>query len=209
MIQIPRRGGTSGRTRPPFTTSSPGYVNSGRAYTVREPNLGAMSVLRIGSSGENPLNEVAYATSVSRRWPICIKTAFHTPERRLAIQGHPSLGVDLRPLQRIHGLVGQVADRLKEVIQQTAAGREWDVIALEIMPDHVHLFASPPPTVSPADLVKVFKGVSARILLKEFPDLAKRTGRGTLWAPSYVVGSAGNVSAETIKRYIEAQTERG
>jgi len=82
------------------------------------------------------------------------------------------------------------------------------VIAQKIMPDHVHLFASAPPTVSPTDLVKVFKGVSARLLLKEFPHLARKTGRRTLWAPSYFVGSAGNVSAEIIQRYIEEQTTK-
>jgi REP element-mobilizing transposase RayT len=32
------------------------------------------------------------------------------------------------------------------------------------MSDHVHLFVAPPPTVRPSDLVKVLKGVSARIL---------------------------------------------
>jgi len=105
--------------------------------------------------------------------------------------------------------MGPVADRLKEIIQTTATDRAWEVIALEVMPDHVHLFASAPPTVSPSDLVEVFKGVAARVLLKEFPDLAKKTGRGTLWAPSYFVGSAGNVAAETIRRYIEEQSTRG
>ncbi|MEX1406212.1 IS200/IS605 family transposase, partial [Hydrogenibacillus schlegelii] len=78
-----------------------------------------------------------------------------------------------------------------------------------VMPDHVHLFASVPPTIRPADVVKVFKGVSARKLLLEFPHLQKRTGRGTLWAPSYFMATAGNVSAETIRRYIEEQRQKG
>lgn len=51
---------------------------------------------------------------------------------------------------------------------------------MEVMPDHVHLLASVPPTIRPADVVKVFKGVNARKLLLEFPYLQKRTGRGTL-----------------------------
>ena len=69
-------------------------------------------------------------------------------------------------------LVEQVAERLKQTIEQTAAEREWDVVALEVMSDHVHLFVAPPPTVRPSDLVKVFKDVSARILLKECLGLA-------------------------------------
>ncbi|OAR04795.1 IS200/IS605 family transposase [Hydrogenibacillus schlegelii] len=113
------------------------------------------------------------------------------------------------PKYRRTVLEGPIADRLKEIIQETAKERGWEIIAMEVMPDHVHLFASVPPTIRPADVVKVFKGVSARKLLLEFPHLQKRTGRGTLWAPSYFMATAGNVSAETIRRYIEEQRQKG
>lgn len=106
-------------------------------------------------------------------------------------------------------LDGEMAERLKEILLETAVERGWDVIALEVMPDHVHLFASAPPTIKPADVVKVFKGVSARRLLLEFPHLERNTGRGTFWAPSYFIATAGNVSAETIRRYIEEQRQKG
>lgn len=106
-------------------------------------------------------------------------------------------------------LSGEVVERLKAILLKTAMGRGWDVIALEVMPDHVHLFVSAPPTIKPADVVKVFKGVSARRLLLEFPHLERSTGRGTLWAPSYFIATAGNVSAETIRRYIEEQRRKG
>jgi putative transposase len=69
-------------------------------------------------------------------------------------------------------LVGQVAERLKQTVEQSAAEREWDMVALEVTPGHVHLSVASPPSVRPYDLVKVFKGVSARILLKEFLGLA-------------------------------------
>lgn len=113
------------------------------------------------------------------------------------------------PKYRRSVLVGPVADRLREIIPTIAVEREWEVIAQEVMPDHIHLFVSAPPAVNPSDMVKVFKGITARLLLKQFPNLAHKTGRGTLWAPSYFVGSAGNVSAEIIQRYIEEQTMKG
>jgi putative transposase len=84
-------------------------------------------------------------------------------------------------------LVRPLAERLSEVIRHTASLREWDIVAQEIMPDHVHLFVSTTPAISPADMVELFKGVSARILLKEFPDFAQKSGRGTLWAPPYFI----------------------
>ncbi|MBT9282801.1 MAG: IS200/IS605 family transposase [Hydrogenibacillus schlegelii] len=113
------------------------------------------------------------------------------------------------PKYRRTVLEGPMADRLKEILQETAKERGWEIIAMEVMPDHVHLFASVPPTIRPADVVKVFKGVSARKLLLEFPHLQKQTGRGTRWVPSSFIASAGNGSAETIRRYIEEQRQKG
>jgi REP element-mobilizing transposase RayT len=36
----------------------------------------------------------------------------------------------------------------------------------------------------------------------QLPALAKRTGKEQLWTSAYYVGTAGSVSAETIRRYI-------
>ena len=81
--------------------------------------------------------------------------------------------------------------------------RGWPVISREIQPDHIHLFVSIPPAIAVADAVKVLKGVTARRLFQRFPALKKRLWSGHLWSPSYYVGTAGDVSAETIRRYIE------
>jgi len=79
-----------------------------------------------------------------------------------------------------------------------------EIIALEVMPDHVHLFVNCPPRYSPSYLANYFKGKSARLVLKKFPELRKYMG-GKLWTRSYFVSTAGNVSSETIKKYIEEQ----
>ena len=73
------------------------------------------------------------------------------------------------------------------------------------MPDHLHLFVSAPPFDSPTEIVKVFKGVTALRLFKKFPELRSEYWKGKLWSPSYYVGTAGHVSAETIRKYIEEQ----
>jgi putative transposase len=44
---------------------------------------------------------------------------------------------------------------------------------------------------------------TASKLLVEFPQLRRLIRRDDLWAPSYYVGSAGQVSADTIRHYIE------
>lgn len=86
------------------------------------------------------------------------------------------------------------------------------MISKEIQPDHIRLCVGIPPAIAVADAVKVLKGVTARRLLQQFPALKKRLWGGHLWSPSYYVGTAGNVSAETIRRYIERSehvTKRG
>jgi putative transposase len=81
----------------------------------------------------------------------------------------------------------------------------FEVLALEVMPDHVHLFVSAPPKYVPAQVVRLFKGITSRKLKQEFASLRRQywSKNATLWAESYYVGTAGHVSAETIRKYIE------
>lgn len=77
------------------------------------------------------------------------------------------------------------------------------VHALEIMPDHVHLFIEADPTLAVAEIVNRIKGKTSHILRSEFPSL--RTRLPTLWSRSYYAGSVGHVSSHTVQKYIEAQ----
>jgi len=74
------------------------------------------------------------------------------------------------------------------------------------MPNHGHLFGSAPPQCSPADLVGYFKGIRSRRLIQECPALRRQYGgkNAALGAAGYDAGTAGHVSADRIKRYIEA-----
>lgn len=86
-----------------------------------------------------------------------------------------------------------------------ASEHRCEVLALEIMPDHVHLFVSTPPDIHVADVIKRVKGRSSHDLRAEFPDLLKLP---SLWTRSYFISTAGNVSSDTIQRYIEAQSKK-
>ncbi len=107
------------------------------------------------------------------------------------------------PKYRRDVLVGTVAEEMGATLDEICAERGWSVISKEIQPDHVHLFLSIPPAIAVADAVKVLKGVTARRLFQQFPELKRQLRGGHLWSPSYYVGTAGNVSAKTIRRYIE------
>ncbi len=73
------------------------------------------------------------------------------------------------------------------------------------MPDHIHLFVELPPTLSVSQAFQFFKGISSRILRRNFSFLTKIP---MIWSKGKFFRSVGNVSFETIKRYIsESQGE--
>ena len=107
------------------------------------------------------------------------------------------------PKYRRKVLTGAVAERLKELLYAKAEELHCIVHALEVLPDHLHLFVDCPPTLAPQQLANQFKGYTSRVLRDEFPFLRARLP--SLWSRSYYVGSAGHVSAATIQKYIEQQ----
>lgn len=96
-----------------------------------------------------------------------------------------------------------VASRLDDLIHEKVAELKGEVLDLTVQPDHVHLFCSFPPTIAPYHRLK---GYTARVLRDEFPWLKSRLPN--MWTRSDYVGTAGHVSAETIKRYIKEQKGR-
>lgn len=102
-------------------------------------------------------------------------------------------------------LVGRVEKALRALIEAKAAELHCEIVALEVMPDHVHLFLKAPPTLAPQHIANQMKGYTSHELREKFPDLKSRLP--SLWSRSYYVGSAGAMSAATIQRYIETQKE--
>ncbi len=107
------------------------------------------------------------------------------------------------PKYRRKVIVDEVESRLQEIIRNTAKENRWEIIALETMPDHVHLFIRTDPRVAPNNVIARIKGSSSRILRDEFPSLKSRLP--TLWTRSYFVSTHGHVSSEAIRKYVEGQ----
>lgn len=100
----------------------------------------------------------------------------------------------------------KVANRLEGLIREKTAELKGEVIDLVLQPDHVHLLCSFPPTFAPYQIMYCLKGYSAPVLREEFPWLKSRLPN--MWTGSYDVGTAGQVSTETMQRDIEAQQGR-
>ena len=109
------------------------------------------------------------------------------------------------PKRRRKILVGHLKERLEQIIRQALAELDCQVLAIEIMPDHLHLFVSAPPQLSPSDIVGRLKGRSSRFLRQEFPFLLKMP---SLWTRSYFASTAGKVASEAIQTYIQNQRTR-
>jgi putative transposase len=103
------------------------------------------------------------------------------------------------PKRRKKVLIGDVKTKLIQIFQELAVEKEWSIRALEVAPDHIHLFVEIHPTDAINQVVKAFKGRSAALLRREFSELQKLP---SLWTNSYFFSTAGNISADTIQRYI-------
>ncbi|MBN6186329.1 IS200/IS605 family transposase [Aneurinibacillus sp. BA2021] len=103
-------------------------------------------------------------------------------------------------------LRADVEERFKQLVQKICEELEIVIIALECDKDHTHMFLNTLPTYSPADIMAKIKGVTSKKLREEFPHLQHLP---SLWTRSYFVSTAGTVSSETIKRYVEQQKTRG
>lgn len=103
-------------------------------------------------------------------------------------------------------LRNDVEVRFKELVSEICEDLNINMIALECDKDHTHIFLNALPTLSPADIMAKIKGVTSKKLREEFPHLQHLP---SLWTRSYFVSTAGNVSSETIKCYVEQQKTRG
>ena len=93
-------------------------------------------------------------------------------------------------------LGGDVGQRCRELIRETARAHEMVIHAGSINRDHVHMLLSIPPSLSVSRAVQYLKGRSSHKLLAEFASLRKRYWGQYLWARGYWVASSGNATDE-------------
>jgi len=99
-----------------------------------------------------------------------------------------------------------IEERLKELLIEVGRRKGFDIAEIEVcQKDHVHVFVSAIPKISISYIAKMMKGISGRLLLKEFPEISNQLWNGELWNPSYYVETIGSVSEEDIRKYIQNQ----
>ncbi len=108
------------------------------------------------------------------------------------------------PKYRRDVLQGEVQQRVRELLADIAEQYDITMEAMEVSPDHVHLFCSFPPRYSIAQVVARFKSLRARAIFRECPRVKRRLWGGELWEDGYCARTVGDkVTAEVIRRYIQ------
>ena len=111
------------------------------------------------------------------------------------------------PKYRYDMLEGEVADFVKQVLEQVCRWKEIVMLQGKLRPDHVHLYLSIPPKYSVSDAVKWLKERSATQAMKRFPAIRKRLWGGHFWAWGYFASTVG-ITDEIIRRYIDNQEKQ-
>ena len=99
-------------------------------------------------------------------------------------------------------LIPGVEIQFKEAVSQICKQNDIDILAMECHKDHCHLFVSVKPTLSPADIMRIIKTNTSHILRKNFECFKNNK---QIWTRSYFVSTAGDISSDTIQRYVEEQ----
>lgn len=112
------------------------------------------------------------------------------------------------PKTRAKILVEPFRSDVKNFLLEKCEEKEWEPLALQIMPDHNHFFLSAPPKWAPCKIIQELKTYSSRLLRRKYAIIRQMRKTDDFWASGYYVGTAGHITAESVARYILEQNQR-
>jgi putative transposase len=97
-----------------------------------------------------------------------------------------------------------------KIIQETACGIEEryaiEFEAVGMDKDHIHILCSAHPKMSPGQIVRIFKSITAREIFRRKPEIKRELWGGEFWTDGYYVATVGErANWETVERYVEKQ----
>lgn len=105
-------------------------------------------------------------------------------------------------------LTENIEGKLIEILNKISEDNNFNILEINGDLDHIHLLIECSPQHYIPDMIKALKGVSARLLLKEFPNIKNKLWGGHLWNPSYFIATVSKNTEEQIKKYIQSQKEK-
>lgn len=97
---------------------------------------------------------------------------------------------------------------LCQILSAYASANGFSIMECNTDRDHIHLLIAATPQTYIPDIMKGMKGVSARMLFKQFPELKGKLWDGHLWDPSYFIATVSDQTEAQITEYIRSQKER-
>ena len=94
------------------------------------------------------------------------------------------------------------------MLQDLAEEYRFQILAMEVMPDHIHMLVNCRPQFYISDMIKIMKGNLARQMFLLHPELKKELWGGHLWNLSYCAVTVSERSREQVSAYIEGQKEK-
>jgi len=76
---------------------------------------------------------------------------------------------------------------------------------MSVQEDHVHMLVQISPSESVAEVVKILKGGTSKVIRSEFPELEEFLWGDSLWADGYFAETVGKVDEEVVRKYIKDQ----
>lgn len=102
-------------------------------------------------------------------------------------------------------LVGEIEAYFCELVEEIAGRRDYNIVAMETMPNHVHLLLTKPPWEDLSRMVKNLKGATARRIFQRFPDLKLDMRSNHFWTRGYQYVKHDGSSLATVVVYIRDQ----
>ena len=103
----------------------------------------------------------------------------------------------------------EILDEMKATLKETAVKLGCTPLEINGEADHVHLLLRFPADSSVSSLVNSLKTVSSRMIRKNHPDILHGGRTGLFWSRSYFAATAGGVTLEVLKTYVEKQGTKG
>ena len=100
---------------------------------------------------------------------------------------------------------GKHIEAMRLIFKDVCEGFGVELAEMDGEHNHVHLLVNFPPHVQLSKLVNSLKGVSSRLLRKQFPDLEEKYWKEVLWSRSYFAASVGGAPIAILRQYIEQQ----
>ena len=105
-------------------------------------------------------------------------------------------------------LNGEVEAHFHELVQQIARQHDLTIMAMETMPNHVHILLAKPPLADLSDIAKSIKGATARYIFQRYPELRMDMKSNHLWTRVFEYTKHTEASLPTVIVYIRNQKTR-